>query len=206
MGYSRSTLGECLAWWFLVSFGRCCRWSVLSMSHSTPPTVAWYTTSEAMTRLGCSEATIKRRINAGDLQAKTENRRRLILLPISADNATALVAVEQSAMFAQLLATERDALQLTRQTCLDSTESAHRAVRGWQVAAGLLLCVSIAGGALTITADRARAVANEQAYRASDDRDTMRGEIVAMRARLEKATRNDTMPTYCDEEFVVIPR
>lgn len=97
------------------------------MSHSTPPTVGWYTTSEAMTRLGCSEATLKRRINTGELQAKTENRRRLILLPISTDNATALVAVEQSAMFAQLLAAEREALQLTRQTCAAVAESSRRA-------------------------------------------------------------------------------
>jgi len=173
------------------------------MSHSTPPTVGWYTTSEAMTRLGCSEATLKRRINTGELQAKTENRRRLILLPISTDNATALVAVEQSAMFAQLLAAEREALQLTRQTCAAVAESSRRAVFGWQVAAGLLLCVSVAAAAMTINADRQHANATLREYQLVQDREVLRCSVEKLRADLAAA---QTDPITCEENYVLIAK
>ena len=172
------------------------------MPYSTPPTVGWYSTTEAMTRLGCSEATLKRRINTGELQAKTENRRRLILLPISTDNATALVAVEQTAMFAQLLAAEREALQLTRQTCAAVSDSARRAVFGWQVAAGLLLLVSVAAAVMTINADRQHASATLREYQLVQDREVLRRSVEELRADLAAATDSLT----CEENYVMIPK
>ena len=74
---------------------------------------------------------------------------------------------------------------------------------GWQVAAGLLLCVSVAAAAMTINADRQHASATLREYQLVQDREVLRCSVEKLRADLTAAK---TDPITCEENYVMIAK